>query len=280
MWIVCTAKREKWKGSKGESDGLRQLSKLRHEKNCCSQENSSLTSASHSNNGGLWFLTHKTSSTATNTKKPWHHPQTCAAITPVVLWVWPLLRFLVWKQVSGLLQGLKFSSSAGPASMSPNLHAYQIQKVEKHLMLKSLQILLLVFLTKEKQVKSHTESISALNGKKQHQSTHALKSKIGKDSLERFTFTFCWIKHLCHRLQEDVPTHTSNCQRWLTCRDRVGRSLLPPHPEFMSNTTKLAIRLQHTAGTSNRPLYTPKIERLVLMGKLLGNELQFKPWLF
>lgn len=43
----------KWKGSKGESNGPRQHSKLRHEKNCCSQENSSLTSASHSNNGGL-----------------------------------------------------------------------------------------------------------------------------------------------------------------------------------------------------------------------------------
>lgn len=54
-WIY-TAERER--ESRREGDRVRQRSKLRHEKrkNCCSQENSSLTSASHSNNGGLWFL--------------------------------------------------------------------------------------------------------------------------------------------------------------------------------------------------------------------------------
>lgn len=66
-----------------------------------------------------------------------------------------------------------------------------------------------------------------------------------------------------------MPTHTPQT---VSADERVGTksatSLLPPHPEFMSNATKLAITLQRAAGTSNRPLQAPKIEQAALMETL------------
>lgn len=47
----------RWMPAERAGDGPTQRAELSHE-NCCSQENFSWTSASHSNNGGLWILTH------------------------------------------------------------------------------------------------------------------------------------------------------------------------------------------------------------------------------
>lgn len=48
---------KRWMPAERAGDGPTQRAELSHE-NCCSQENFSWTSASHSNNGGLWILTH------------------------------------------------------------------------------------------------------------------------------------------------------------------------------------------------------------------------------